>query len=58
MEYVDMGGDISMEFSGKCVGNDLWVVTLNGEAITKPMSYQDAYTIVWKIGQLVKRSTA
>lgn len=36
--------------------DDLWAVTLNGEDITKPMSYQDAYTIVWKIKQAVKKA--
>lgn len=47
-----------MIISGKCVGNDLWVVTMNGMAITKAVSYEEAYTVVWKIGQLVKRAAA
>jgi hypothetical protein len=47
-----------MIISGKCVGNDLWVVTMNGAAITKPVSYEEAYKVVWKIGQIVKRASA
>jgi hypothetical protein len=40
-----------MELTAKPVGDDLWVITCNGKTVSHPMSYEEAYSIVWKIGR-------